>query len=84
MLVGTVHVAESIEKLPQELVIPNDQIRLLDSIGQGKVCFVVLAATNATLPYYSLLYNKHATATKYGKVKAMNDQCFIQDAGHFL
>ena len=69
------HVAESIEKLPQELVIPNDQIRLLDSIGQGKVCFVVLAATNVTLPYYSLLYNKHATATKYRKVKAMKDQC---------
>jgi len=36
--VGTVHLTESVQKLPQELVIPNDQIRVLDSIGQGGLC----------------------------------------------
>jgi len=44
MLVGSVHITESVDKLPQQLVIPNDQIQLLDSIGQGDVC--VLATTN--------------------------------------
>ena len=40
MRVGTENLTESIEKLPKELVIPNDQIRLLESIGQGEICFV--------------------------------------------
>ena len=40
MLVGSVHLAESVEKLPRELVIPNDLIQLLESIGQGEICFV--------------------------------------------
>jgi len=39
MLVGSVHLAESVDKLPQELVIPSDQIQLLESIGQGGLCF---------------------------------------------
>ena len=33
---GNEHLTESVQKLPKELVIPNDQIKLLDSIGQGK------------------------------------------------
>ena len=37
MQVGSLHLTESAEKLPQELVIPNDQIRLLESIGQGEL-----------------------------------------------
>ena len=42
MQVGSLHLTESAEKLPQELVIPNDQIRLLESIGQGELCCVCL------------------------------------------
>jgi len=37
MLVGSVHLTESVDKLPEKLVIPNDQIRLLESIGQGEL-----------------------------------------------
>ena len=33
---GNEHLTESVQKLPKELVIPNDQIKLLDSIGQGE------------------------------------------------
>jgi len=47
MLVGSVHITESVDKLPQQLVIPDDQIQLLESIGQGDVC--VLATTNTLL-----------------------------------
>ena len=36
MKIGTIHLTESALKLPQELVIPNDQIQLLNSIGQGE------------------------------------------------
>jgi len=37
MRVGIEYLTESVQKLPQELVIPNDQIRILDSIGQGEL-----------------------------------------------
>jgi len=47
MLVGSVHITESVDKLPQQLVIPDDQIQLLESIGQGDVC--VLATANTLL-----------------------------------
>ena len=33
---GNEHLTESVQKLPKELVIPNNQIKLLDSIGQGE------------------------------------------------
>ena len=36
MQIGTIHLTESALKLPKELVIPNDQIQLLNSIGQGE------------------------------------------------
>ena len=32
---------ESVEKLPRQLVIPNDQIQLSESIGQGESCAFV-------------------------------------------
>ena len=35
MKIGTIHQTE-LQKLPEELVIPSDQIKLLDSIGQGE------------------------------------------------
>ena len=38
MHAGTVYLTESVQKFPQELVIPNDRIRVLDSIGQGGLC----------------------------------------------
>ena len=46
MKIGTLHQTE-LQKLPEELVIPSDQIKLLDSIGQGEpgvyICTFVLA-----------------------------------------
>ena len=33
---GNEHLTESVQNLPKELVIPNDQIKLLNSIGQGE------------------------------------------------
>ena len=42
MLVGSLHLTESAQKLPQELVISDDQFRLLESIGQGEPCLVYL------------------------------------------
>ena len=36
MKIGTIHLTESAQKLPKELFIPNDQIKLLNSIGQGE------------------------------------------------
>ena len=42
MLVGSLHLTELAQKLPQELVISDDQIRLLESIGQGEPCLMYL------------------------------------------
>ena len=35
------HLTESVQKLPKELVIPNDQIKLLNSIGQGEHAWIM-------------------------------------------
>ena len=40
---GTLVQNESVGKLPRDLVIPNNQIRLMDSIGQGELDAVVTA-----------------------------------------
>ena len=40
---GTLVQHESVGKLPRDLVIPNNQIRLMDSIGQGELDAVVTA-----------------------------------------
>jgi len=54
-----VNITESIEKLPKELVIPNDQIQLLESIGQGELCFVYFNSNiNAITTKRKLLYNQ--------------------------
>lgn len=37
MQAGSRHINESMKKLPQELVIPNSEIHLLESIGQGEI-----------------------------------------------
>ena len=36
MVTGTMHLTESAHKLPKELIIPNDRLQLLNSIGQGE------------------------------------------------
>ena len=36
MLTGSMHLTESAHKLPKELIIPNDRLHLLGSIGQGE------------------------------------------------
>ena len=40
---GTLVQHESVGKLPRDLVIPNNHIRLMDSIGQGELDAVVTA-----------------------------------------
>ena len=40
MKIGTIHLTESALKLPQELVIPNGQIQLMNSIGQGEPSYM--------------------------------------------
>jgi len=47
--VGTVHLTESVQKLPQELVIPNDQIRVLDSIGQGGLYSLFISVSTCSV-----------------------------------
>ena len=36
MVTGNMHLTESAHKLPKELIIPNDRLHLLNSIGQGE------------------------------------------------
>ena len=52
------NITESIEKLPKELVIPNDQIQLLESIGQGELCFVYFQTSMQSLQKENYLYNQ--------------------------
>ena len=40
MVTGNMYLTESAHKLPKELIIPNDQLHLLNSIGQGEAGYL--------------------------------------------
>ena len=56
---------ESIQKLPKELVIPNDQIKLLDSIGQGEPSMSLHLQSTAIVSMCTCLVLHNYACTTY-------------------
>ena len=53
------HLTESAHKLPKELIIPNDRLHLLNSIGQGETGVCILHLYSTTLMYINIPDIKH-------------------------
>ena len=63
LLTGNMHLTESAHKLPKELIIPNDRLHLLNSIGQGECGICILLLYSIAIIMFSVNFTYIYTIT---------------------
>ena len=72
---GNRHMNESVKKLPHELVIPNNEIHLLESIGQGELKLMLIVLDSYMYSYIRIMCSSYHVLTAYILIHTMS--CII-------